>query len=285
MKNAIVTGANVGLGLETVKGLVKEGFRVTLACRSEEKANEAISDIKSSFPDANVHYMELDLNDLSSVKRFAEKFSEDNSHLELLINNAGIMMPPFSLTKNGFESQLGVNYLSHFALTGLLFDLLKKSEGARVISLASLAHKWGDIYFKDLNFRNKYNKKKAYGQSKLACLMFAYEFDRRLKEKRLDIRSIAAHPGVSSTNLGKFMPKLISLGMNLISQSSQDGAKPTLFAALDSNLAGGEYIGPNGLGEMKGLPKIVDSNKISKDLEKSKKLWEVSQELTGVSFL
>ncbi len=285
MKNAIVTGANIGLGLETVKGLLQEGFHVTMACRNEEKTSSAITKLKKEYPNSKIDFMKLDLNDLSSVKSFAENFAKSNPKLDLLVNNAGIMMPPFSLTANGFESQLGVNYLSHFALTGLLFDLLKKSEDARVISLASLAHKWGDIYFQDLNFKGKYNKKKAYGQSKLACLMFAYEFDRRLKEKNIKILSVAAHPGVSSTNLGQFMPKFMSFGMGLISQSATDGARPTLYAALNTELVGGEYIGPNGLGEMKGEPTKVDSNKASKDLVVAKKLWEVSEELTGVSFL
>ena len=285
MKYAIVTGANVGLGLETVKGLVEENFHVILACRSEEKAQVAITEIRVKTPDAQLDFIKLDLNDLSSVKSFAEEYSAKFSHLDLLVNNAGIMMPPFSLTQNGFESQFGVNYLSHFALTGLLFDSLKKSKSARVISLASLAHKWGDIYFQDLNFRGKYDKKKAYGQSKLACLMFAYEFDRRLKEKGINILSIASHPGVSSTNLGRFMPKFMSFAMGLISQSSKGGVKPTLYGALNSSLVGGEYIGPSGLGEMKGEAVIVDSNNISKDLDKAKKLWEVSEELTGVSFL
>ncbi|PIK13642.1 oxidoreductase [Halobacteriovorax sp. JY17] len=285
MKNAIVTGANIGLGLETVKGLLQEGFHVTMACRNEEKTSSAITKLKKEYPSSKIDFMKLDLNDLSSVKSFAENFAKSSSKLDLLVNNAGIMMPPFSLTANGFESQLGVNYLSHFALTGLLFDLLKKSEDARVISLASLAHKWGDIYFQDLNFKGKYNKKKAYGQSKLACLMFAYEFDRRLKEKNIKILSVAAHPGVSSTNLGQFMPKFMSFGMGLISQSATDGARPTLYAALNTELVGGEYIGPNGLGEMKGEPTKVDSNKASKNLVVAKKLWEVSEELTGVSFL
>jgi len=285
LKNAIVTGANIGLGLETVKGLVNEGYQVTLACRSEEKASAAIEEVRREFPECHLQFLALDLNDFSSVKNFCHEYEKNFKKLDLLVNNAGIMMPPFSLTANGFESQFGVNYLSHFLLTGLLLNLLKESESARVINLASLAHKWGDIYFDDINFKKSYNKKKAYGQSKLACLIFSYELDRRLKSEGLNIRSIAAHPGVSSTNLGQFMPKFMSIGMSLISQSSKNGAAPSLFAALNEDLKGGEYIGPSGIGELSGVPKIVDSNARSKDLAVAKKLWDVSKDLTGIDFL
>ncbi|MBK0383281.1 SDR family oxidoreductase [Pedobacter sp. SD-b] len=289
-KIAIVTGANSGLGLETAKGLAKTGFLVVMACRNLKKANQALNKIKQEVTDANLEVIKIDTSSLSSVRAFAEDFLERHQKLDLLINNAGIMVPPFSLTEDGFESQLGTNYLGHFLLTGLLLPTLENTKDSRVVSLSSIAHKNGKINFDDLQFKKrKYSKWDAYGQSKLACLMFAFEMDRRLKAKGSKTISLAAHPGISTTNLFDHMPffyKLISPVFNLlISQSAEDGAKPSLMAALSDEVSGGDFFGPQGFKEMKGKPGKATSTSLSKNKEVAKKLWSVSEELTGINYL
>ncbi|OAQ41830.1 short-chain dehydrogenase [Pedobacter psychrophilus] len=289
-KIAIVTGANSGLGFETTKGLAKNGFTVIMACRDLDKAHKAYTEIKKEVSDADLKIIQIDTSSLKSVKAFADEFLKHYQKLDLLINNAGIMVPPYSLTEDGFESQFGTNYLGHFLLTGLLMPALENSEKARVVTLSSIAHKRGKIDFEDLQFKKRnYKKWEAYGQSKLACLMFAYELDRRLKAKGSKIISVASHPGVSLTNLWNHMPwgfSLLSPIFDLfISQSAENGAKPTLMASLDKSVSGGEYFGPTGFNEMKGDPGKVDSTPLSKNKEIAKKLWSVSEELTGINYL
>ncbi len=289
-KVAIVTGANSGLGFETTRGLVKKGFLVIMACRDLKKAHLAHNKIIKEFASADLKILHIDTSSLKSVRAFANEFLQHYQKLDLLINNAGIMVPPYSLTEDGFESQLGTNYLGHFLLTGLLLGVLENAENSRVITLSSIAHKRGKIDFEDLHFKkHNYKKWDAYGQSKLACLMFAYELDRRLKVKGSKIMSVASHPGVSLTNLWNYMPRgfsLISPLFNLfLSQSAEDGAKPTLLAGLDINVKGGEYFGPTGFNEMKGEPGKVFSTLLSKNKEIAKKLWSVSEELTGINYL
>lgn len=289
-KIAIVTGANSGLGFETTKELVKKGFLVIMACRDLKKAHEAHHKILKQFSSADLKIIQIDTSSLKSVKAFADEFLKHYQKLDLLINNAGIMVPPFSLTEDGFESQFGANYLGHFLLTGLLMPALENAKNSRVVTLSSIAHKRGKIDFEDLQFKKRnYKKWDAYGQSKLACLMFAYELDRRLKAKSSKIISVASHPGVSLTNLWNHMPwgfKIISPVFNtFLSQSAEDGAKPTLMAALDKNVKGGEYFGPTGFNEMKGEPGKVHSTSFSKNKEIAKKLWSVSEELTGINYL
>lgn len=283
-KIAIVTGANAGLGFETTKGLISKNYEVVMACRSLEKGNEAKDKIKKEFPNANIICMSLDLASLASVKKFSDEFKSHFRHLDLLINNAGIMMTPYHLTEDGFENQLATNYLGHFALTSHLFPLLEQSKNSRVVSLSSLAHKWGNIYFDDFHFKNKYDKKKAYGQSKLACLMFAYELNRKLKAAGSHVISVAAHPGLSATNLFDHL-WLFKIGGKIICQSAKNGAKPTLFAALSNEIKGGEFCGPNGFRQFWGEATIVKSNKESNDLNIAKKLWEESEKMVGVKFL
>lgn len=288
-KLAIVTGANIGLGYETTKGLAKKGVEVVMACRNLDKANAAKSMILNEISEAKLTVMALDLNDLVSVRKFADTFLEKHKRLDFLINNAGIMVPPYRKTKDGFESQFGVNYLSHFLLTGLLLNTLKATAHSRVVTLSSGAHKWGVIQFDDYNFEKEYDRRKAYGQSKLACLMFAYEMDRRFKKQGINCSSLAAHPGVSDTNLGKYMSSFLRglskvLGPFMFN-SPADGALPTLRAALDSKAIGGMYFGPDGRNEMKGKPVQVDSSDISKDEEIASKLWTLSEELTGIQYL
>ncbi|OUR99701.1 short-chain dehydrogenase [Halobacteriovorax marinus] len=279
---AIVTGANIGLGFETTLALAAKNCEVILACRSEEKAKAAILEIQKDFPKSKLHFIKLDLNSLKSVEEFSNQIKEKFSRLDLLINNAGLMCPPLALTNEGFESQFGVNHLAHFALTGHLLELITNTVDSRIISLASLAHRWGDIYFSDLNFKKSYSKTKAYGQSKLACLMFSYELNRLFKEKGIQTKSIAAHPGIAVTNLTKYFPGFMKSISKVISQPASVGALPTLRAACDESLSGGEYIGPAGFREFKGHPVVVSSSKKSMDREVAKKLWEVSESLTGV---
>lgn len=282
---AIVTGANSGLGFDTALALAGKGCSVVLACRNLDKAKAAQEKILARHPKARIECLALDLGSLKSVRAFAASFSKSHTKLDLLINNAGIMMPPYSLSEDGFESQMAANYLGHFALTGLLLPLLSKTPGSRVVSLSSMAHNWGEIRFDDLNFKNGYNKRAAYGQSKLACLMFAYEFDRRLRKAGFKTLSVAAHPGVAATNLAQHFPRLLSVFFPLVGQSAARGALPTLYAALGADINGGDYCGPRSMRQMRGEPVKVGSNRASKDQAAAKRLWKLSEELSGVSFL
>lgn len=285
---AIVTGANIGLGYETTIGLAKKDIQVIMACRNLEKANKAKSEILVRVPNARLTVMELDLMSLKSVRAFAKSFIESHSRLDLLINNAGIMFPPFSITEEGFESQMGVNYFSHFLLTGLLLPLLEKTENSRIITLSSIAHKNAIIDFENLNSEKSYSKQKAYGQSKLACLLFSYELQRRLEKANSTTISVAAHPGVSNTNLGQHLPAwtkiLVPVFVPLFTHKPEKAALPTLNAAL-GDVKGGEYYGPTGFNEMKGKPGKVSSNAISFDQDIARKLWTVSERLTQINFL
>jgi NAD(P)-dependent dehydrogenase (short-subunit alcohol dehydrogenase family) len=285
---AIVTGANIGLGYETALGLAAKGCSVVLACRNIDKAEAAKASILAQRSKSTVDCMALDLASLASVRKFAVVYKRRHARLDLLINNAGIMMPPFALSEDGFESQLAANYLGHFALTGLLLPLMIKTPRSRIVSLSSLAHRWGDIRFEDLHFERRYDKRLAYGQSKLACLMFAYELQRRLRRAGHTTLSVAAHPGVSSTNLFQHLPKIVGLFAPLtplVFQSAKGGAQPTLYAALGDDIQGGDYCGPRSLGEMRGDPIKVSSSRRSRDEAVAARLWTVSEELTGVRFL
>lgn len=283
-KVAIITGANAGLGFETSRKLAKLDYRVLMACRDIEKGLEAKKKILSKNANVIIDVLELDLSSQKSVKAFADLVREDYRRLDLLINNAGIMMTPYQKTEDGFENQLATNYLGHFALTAYLLPLLKTTENSRVINLSSLAHRWSGIRFSDPNFEDGYDKRKAYGQSKLACLMFAYELERRLKVSGYSTISVAAHPGISNTALFKSTPKFLKWLTPILGQPAEDGAKPILYAALSKELNGGEYIGPDGFNEWRGKPKIVDSNEASKDKRNATRLWDLSEELTGVKY-
>lgn len=287
-KVAVVTGANIGLGYETALGLAKKGSKVILACRDFEKADKAMRKILKSVPGAVLEIILVDLKNLDSVHGFGEEFLVKNNRLDFLVLNAGIMATPFSKTKDGFESQMAVNYFSHFLLTNLLFPVIKKTKNARIVSLSSIAHKNGKIDFENLNSQKSYSKWGAYRQSKLACLMFAYELQRKIDHEKLEIKSLAAHPGLSSTNLAQNLPKIAQLLAGPISslfgQDAKSGAKPTLMAALEPSLEGGEYIGPTGFMEAKGEPGKVKSSDRSHDISMAQKLWTVSEKLTGKEF-
>ncbi len=287
-KTVIVTGANTGLGYETARALALRGASVVLACRDQAKAETAASEIAAEKASAHVETSLLNLASLDSVRAFADRFKAKHNRLDILVNNAGVMMPPKSVTEDGFELQWGVNHLGHFLLTSLLFPVLSATKNSRVVHLASLAHKWGEIYFEDLNFEKKYNKSKAYGQSKLACLMFGYEMQRRLEKSGSHVKSLIAHPGISDTELSRYLPKWVTalspLFTLFFAQSARAGAEPQLRAATDADLKGGEYLGPSGFGEYKGKPVIVDSTDLSKDKAVAKKLWEVSEKAVGAEF-
>lgn len=282
---AVVTGANVGIGFESALALAGLGMEVIIAARNRMKAEEAISRIIREYPESKVKFMHLDLSSMRSVNNFAAEFHRNHQKLDLLINNAGIMMPPRNLTEDGFESQLATNYLGHFVLTALLYPALQETTGSRIISLSSIAHKYGSIRFDDIHFAKGYNRMKAYSQSKLACLIFAFELDRRLRRAGARPVSAAAHPGVASTHLGRNMTPVLRYFFPRIGQPAREGALPVLRAALDQAVSGGEYFGPDGWNEMKGLPVRTGSSKLSQDQAVADRLWKVTEKITGVPFL
>lgn len=283
-KIVIITGANSGIGYETALELAKKDATVVLVCRDLLAADKAKNEILGIYPKAQITTMGIDLSSLKSVRDFADHFRKTFDRLDLLINNAGIMMSPYKETEDGFENQLATNFIGHFALTGLLIPLLLNTPNSRVITLSSLSYKWAAINFDDLHFKKGYSKKKAYGQSKRACLVFAYELNRRLVASGASTISLAAHPGLSKTNLDRYFPALIRPLGYLFLQSPKKGALPTLYAALQKDLKGGEYIGPDGFQELRGNPTIVDSDETTKDKEIARKLWKVGEEITGVHY-
>jgi NAD(P)-dependent dehydrogenase (short-subunit alcohol dehydrogenase family) len=289
-RTAIVTGANSGLGLATSLELARHGAHVVLACRDGDKGAAALRTIERSAPEAEVELASLDLGDLASVERFAGGFRSSHTEgLDLLINNAGVMAPPRRETADGFELQLGTNHLGHFALTARLIGLMEGRSNARVVTLSSNAHKMGRIDLEDLQSERHYRRWSAYGQSKLANLMFALELDRRLRAAGSTIKSLAAHPGYAATNLQTAAPPLLdSVVMrftNLVmAQSADMGALPTLYAATEPGLEGGSYIGPDGIGEFRGHPHVSSPSRAARDEHLAERLWAASEELTGVRF-
>jgi NAD(P)-dependent dehydrogenase (short-subunit alcohol dehydrogenase family) len=290
-RRAIVTGANSGLGLEIALELARHGARVVLACRDTGKGDEAARGISAAVSEANVEVARLDLAELASVREFAEAHSGDG--LDLLVNNAGVMALPRRVTRDGFEMQLGTNHLGHFALTGLLLPALLERPGARVVTMSSGAHQMGRIRFDDLQGERRYQRWLAYGQSKLANLLFAFELARRAALADLDLTSVAAHPGYAATNLQLAGPqmegsglkeRLAKLGNRVFAQSSAQGALPALYAASMPGVVGGEYFGPDRVGGMRGNPARAQTNRAARDPELARRLWTVSEELTGVRY-
>lgn len=288
-KVIIVTGGNSGLGYESVKAFAEKGAEVILTSRSIEKGEAAKA--KIGKVKGKIEVMELDLMDFASIKGFAENFKKKYNRLDVLLNNAGIMTTPYFLTKDGLEAQNRTNHFGHFALTGQLFDLIKNTPKSRIVNVSSMAHKQGKMDFDNLLFENGkgYSPMKSYGRSKLMNLLFTYELQRKIKAAGIDSIAVAAHPGVSNTNLFQYLDKnfifrLIKPLMSPFIQEQEMGALPEIRAAADPNVKGGEYYGPNGFNEMKGFPALVQSNKASHQLENAKKLWEVSEKLTGIKF-
>ncbi len=289
---AVVTGGNAGLGLSTVHQLMAHGAHVVASSRNVERGQQAVEGLGPQRGSAEV--LQLDLADLSSVRAFAHQVGERHTRLDLLINNAGIMMVPAATTSEGFELQIGTNHFGHFALTGQLMPLIRATAGARVVSVSSLAHTSGRIDEGNVDtvheLSSTYSKTKAYGNSKLANLLFAYELQRRFSGHRLDAMSVAAHPGVSSTGLAEHLipPRLrrvIRPVFELVTQPPDAGALPTLRAATDPNAWGGQFFGPDSLGQSRGAPVVVASNDASYDAATAAAFWDVSQRLTGVSYL
>jgi NAD(P)-dependent dehydrogenase (short-subunit alcohol dehydrogenase family) len=280
----VVTGANTGIGFEAARVFAVKGARVVLACRNPQLAEEAVQRILHGQPAADISFMKLDLASLESVRNFASIFSQDYGQLDLLVNNGGVMVPPFSKTTEGFELQFGTNHLGHFALTGLLLELLLKRKGSRVVNISSMAHQMGEIEFDDLHWEErKYNPWAAYGQSKLANLLFTYELQRKLTNAGAVTISVAAHPGWTATDLQR-TSAFARLLNPLLAMPVWKGTLPTLMAATDTDIRGGEFIGPDKWRQMRGFPVRGKSNEASHNLEVAGRLWEVSEELTGVKF-
>lgn len=294
-KTAVVTGANSGLGYWTTLGLASRGAQVIMACRNRTKADQAMATLKELYPSANLRFEALDLSNLGSIQTCATALQANHDSLDFLINNAGVMAPPLQRTADGFEMQIGTNHLGHFALTAQLFDLLKASKGARIVNVASMAHRWTkDMDLDDLNWENKrYKKWDAYGKSKLANLLFTFELQRRLSSSSSDVITAAAHPGYSDTNLqfsGPVMENplvnkaLMKVGNSLFAQPAEMGALPTLHAACCPGVSGGDYYGPDGFQQLKGLPKKVGCKASARNEATAAKLWALSEQLTGTAF-
>jgi len=290
-RTAIVTGANSGIGFHTALQLAKHGALVILGCRDPHRGADALSRMQAESVSGQL--LALDLAHLESVRTFARHIAADHSCIDILVNNAGLMAIPYQRTEDGFEMQLGVNHLGHFALTGLLLPQLLAAPEPRVVTVSSTAHRTGVMRFGDLQGEQRYRRWQAYGQSKLANLLFAYELDRRARAAGLPLVSVAAHPGYAATNLQTKGPRMsgrwltenvMRLGNALFAQSDAAGALPSLYAATAPGVRGGEFYGPGQLFESRGAPKRVSSTKASHDEVAARRLWEISEELTGVRY-
>lgn len=281
-KIALVTGANTGLGYETALALYQKGAKVIVACRSEAKGQEAMKRIKAATGGGELIYGQLDLSSLDSVKAFCEQVSAEQPRLDFLINNAGVMIPPPSKTQDGFELQMAVNFVGHFALTGRLWPLLEKAPAARVVTLSSIAHRGAAIDFDNFRLEKPYQPWREYGQSKLADMILTLELHRRLAAKGSKIASLAAHPGFSKTDLQKNMDREMLNSLDLM--TAQEGAQPTLAAALWPEAQSGQYWGPDGPNETAGKPALAKIDPAALDEALNAKLWDWAEEVTGVNF-
>lgn len=285
---AIVTGANNGIGLETTIGLAKVGYKVVLACRNTQKAEEAKGKVKQLIPNADLELFKLDLSDLNSVKTFVQGFKKKYKQLDILVNNAGVMTTSGQKNAAGLELQLATNHLGHFLLSALLIDLMPNNSDSRIISLSSIAHLSASIHFDDLECKNDNGFGAAYGQSKLACLMFGDELNRRLNKSGKKVASLIVHPGVSDTGLFNEMSWIQGVLMKMVgplmSHSPKKAAVPALYAALSDNVAGGDFLGPTGMYGMKGKLGIAKRSDYSKDESIASKLWDLSEQLSGIKF-
>jgi NAD(P)-dependent dehydrogenase (short-subunit alcohol dehydrogenase family) len=290
-KRVVVTGSNSGIGYDTARICAQKGAHVILACRDKQSAAEAVIDIKQETPAAEVQVVELDLASLDSIKACADELLDQFDVIDVLVNNAGIMMTPYGTTEDGFEQQMGINHLGHFALTGRLLPAIKAGSEARVVHVSSLAHGWGTMDYDNLMFEGGrgYSASEAYGRSKLANLLFMRALEARFEEHGISAISVAAHPGMASTNLGRHLAKRWYLKLlmplePLITQPSEKGALPTLRALAGSDVEGGDYYGPDGFKQYRGNPVKVGSSKASRDMESAEQLWEFSEDATGVTY-
>ncbi|HTK61222.1 MAG TPA: SDR family NAD(P)-dependent oxidoreductase [Pseudonocardia sp.] len=288
-RTAVVTGANTGIGYEAARVLAAKGARVVLAVRNLDKGKDAAARISAATPGADVTVQSLDLSSLASVRAAAEELRAGHDKIDLLVNNAGVMYTPLTRTADGFELQFGTNHLGHFALTGLLLDRLTSGAGSRIVTISSVGHRIrAKIHFDDLQWERGYSRVGAYGQSKLANLLFTYELQRRLAAAGSPTVALAAHPGGSNTELARNLPaslvRISDLVGPYLAQSPAMGALPTLRAATDPSAVGGQYYGPGGFQELRGNPVVVRSSTQSHDADLQRRLWTVSQELTGVTY-
>ena len=281
-KTVIVTGANSGIGFETARALSEKNAQVIFACRNEFWGNYAVNKVKLDSGNTDILFKHLDLADLSSIRKFSEEVNSEMNSIDILVNNAGIMMCPYQKTKDGFEMQIGTNHLGHFALTGLLLDKIKSSRNSRVVNVSSLYHRPGKINLKDIHSEKKNHPVKAYQQSKLANLLFTYELAKKFEDANSSTIAVASHPGWTTTNLQKYKFSFRLLNP-IFAQKPPMGALPTLYGAVADEVKNADYLGPRKL-EIWGRPKKVNSSKRSKDNATAKKLWELSENLTGVKF-
>ncbi len=290
---AVVTGANSGIGLIAARELARAGATVVLGCRNPERGEQAAQTIRSAVAGARVEVAQLDLADLASIAACAQALHESHAHLDLLVNNAGVMATPHRTTADGFELQFGTNHLGHFAFAGRLLDLLLAAPAPRVVSVSSGAHRFGKMNFEDLQSERRYSKWRVYGQSKLANLLFAFELQRRAAAAQSALLSVAAHPGYAATNLQTTGPKMAGNGLEerisvlanrIFAQSDEQGALPTLYAATVADVPPGAYVGPDGPLEQRGHPKLVGTTAAARDEHDAAELWAISEELTGVSY-
>jgi NAD(P)-dependent dehydrogenase (short-subunit alcohol dehydrogenase family) len=282
-KIAIVTGANTGLGFETALDLYEKGAKVHVGCRDEAKGLEAIERMKTISKTGGELVLGLfDLGSIKSVKTFTAKIISTEKRLDLLINNAGVMIPPQAKSEDGFELQFGVNFIGHFTLTGQLFNLLETTQNARVVTLSSIAHRGASIDFDNFRLEKPYNNWREYGQSKLADIIFALEFEKRLRANNYKTISLAAHPGFSKTDLQKNMDKAMLDSLELM--TAKEGAQPTLAACLHPEAKGGQYWGPDGHNEQKGKPALAKIDAAALNEELNVKLWDWAKEVTNANF-
>ncbi len=282
-RHAIVTGANTGIGYETARSLALQGADVVLACRSAQRGEDALQRLLAEVPSATASLELLDLSDLGSIEAFATRYRDAHDRLDLLILNAGVMVPPESKTAQGFELQFGVNHLGHFALTGHLLPLIRTTAEARVVVVSSVAARDGVMQFEDLNYERGYTARHAYAQSKLANQLFARELQRRLQAAGASTLVTAAHPGWTATDLQRTAWYFRVLNPFFAMKPPQ-GALPTLRAATDPGAQGGQYFGPDGWMEVRGYPVVVPMVKNAHDEAAAERLWNVSEELTGVRY-
>ena len=281
---AIVTGANSGIGYEAALALAGKGATAILACRNIQQAETAVTTINGGQPQGSAEAMQLDLADLASVHAFAETFAGSYDRLDLLINNAGVMMPPASKTTDGFELQFGTNHLGHFVLTALLLDVLRRTPGARVVNVSSAAHRYGAIDLDDPNWEKRpYKEAAAYGQSKLANLLFTSELQRRCEITGIGVMAVSCHPGWTRTIQQRY-PGMFGFLNPFFAMKAWQGALPTLYAATADEVHGGGYYGPDGMMQMRGYPQAVASTEAARDADMARELWVLSENLTGVRY-
>jgi NAD(P)-dependent dehydrogenase (short-subunit alcohol dehydrogenase family) len=292
-RTIVITGANSGIGFEAAKAFAARGATVVMACRNPAKAQAALERIREATPAADVSTLEMDLNSLASVRKAADALLAERPVVDLLINNAGVIMLPYGQTEDGFEQHFGINHLGHFAFTGLVLGAVLAADAGRVVTVGSNGHRMGKIDFDDIAFSRGYKPLRGYGRSKLANLLFSYELQRRLAKAGVSARSLAAHPGGANTDAGGFggdspmrrkLKQAVDHVPNPIVHSAHKGALPIMRAAVDPESEGGQYYGPSGLLKMTGRPVLVSSNAASRDEAAAVRLWELSEQLTAVAY-